>query len=183
MNDFQTQFIRTHEGASDLICITTEYTDPMLTAYTDRIAPLLDPALRLMWTGPALRLRQSMHPILQPSTRNTGARYTFGGTTRSTMCWRITSIWHRARGLDKKLAEAVSGFVANPMNQGHASLYPLFTVADYLWNPTAYDADRSARAAATYLAGNAADAAMTFIDLCRRLPAERGMSRPYRSES
>ena len=77
------------------------------------------------------------------------------------------------RGLDKKLAEAVSGFVANPMNRGHASLYPLFTVADYLWNPTAYDADRSARAAATYLAGNAADAAMTFIDLCRRLPAER----------
>ena len=36
LNDFQTQFIRTHEGASDLICITTEYTDPMLTAYTDR---------------------------------------------------------------------------------------------------------------------------------------------------
>ena len=26
----------------------------MLTAYTDRIAPLLDPALRLMWTGPGV---------------------------------------------------------------------------------------------------------------------------------
>ena len=176
LNDFQTQFIRTHEGASDLICITTEYTDPMLTAYTDRIAPLLDPALRLMWTGPGVA------PASINASDLTAINKKYGRKVYLWWNYPVNDVladhlnMAPCQGLDKKLAEAVSGFVANPMNQGHASLYPLFTVADYLWNPTAYDADRSARAAATYLAGDAADAAMTFIDLVGACPQNGNVS-------
>ncbi len=47
------------------------------------------------------------------------------------------------RGRDLGLAEATRGYFANPMNQAHASMLPLATVADYLWNPNTYDPERS----------------------------------------
>jgi len=37
------------------------------------------------------------------------------------------------------LAGHVNGLVANPMNEGEASMLPLATVADYLWHPEGYD--------------------------------------------
>jgi len=51
------------------------------------------------------------------------------------------------RGRDPELAEAVRGLVSNPMNQAHASMIPLETVADYLWNPAAYDPEGAERKA------------------------------------
>jgi hypothetical protein len=47
------------------------------------------------------------------------------------------------RGRDVELFSAVQGLFSNPMNQAHASLIPLQTVADYLWNPRAYDPEKS----------------------------------------
>jgi hypothetical protein len=47
------------------------------------------------------------------------------------------------------LAGAVQGYFANPMVQARASKIPLATVADYLWNPPAYDPARSLAQAIT----------------------------------
>jgi hypothetical protein len=47
------------------------------------------------------------------------------------------------RGREAGLAEATAGYFSNPMNQARASMMPLATVADYLWNPNAYDPERS----------------------------------------
>ena len=55
--------------------------------------------------------------------------------------WRINL--GPLRGRDPDLAEAVSGFFSNPMNQAHASMIPLQTVADYLWNSRAYSPETS----------------------------------------
>src|SRR5262249_26306626 len=41
------------------------------------------------------------------------------------------------------LAQQVSGFLSNPMNQAHASMIPLQTVAEYLWNSHAYSPERA----------------------------------------
>ena len=54
LSDFQTRFVETHDGVSDLIAITTEYGDPFLTDYTNRIAPLIHKDVVLMWTGPGV---------------------------------------------------------------------------------------------------------------------------------
>ncbi len=45
------------------------------------------------------------------------------------------------RGRDANLPGAVRGFISNPMNQAQASKIPLSTIAEYLWNSAAYDAD------------------------------------------
>ncbi|MBQ7910392.1 MAG: beta-N-acetylglucosaminidase domain-containing protein, partial [Clostridia bacterium] len=54
LNDFQTRFVETHEGVSDLIAITTEDGDPFLTNYPTEIAPLIHKDVVLMWTGPGV---------------------------------------------------------------------------------------------------------------------------------
>lgn len=51
------------------------------------------------------------------------------------------------------LPEVVSGFFSNPMNEPMASLIPLATVADFLWNSEAYDPDESLRGASRIAGG------------------------------
>jgi hyaluronoglucosaminidase len=55
----------------------------------------------------------------------------------------------RANDLDRH----VTGVAANPMNQAAASKVALVGVADFTWNPAAYDPARAHRAAAQHLAG------------------------------
>lgn len=47
------------------------------------------------------------------------------------------------RGREVGLFSAVQGLFSNPMYQAHATLIPLQSVADYLWNPVAYDPEQS----------------------------------------
>jgi hypothetical protein len=49
------------------------------------------------------------------------------------------------RNRDANLPVAVEGLLSNPMNQSHASMIALETVADYLWNSQAYDPTKSQR--------------------------------------
>jgi hypothetical protein len=60
------------------------------------------------------------------------------------------------RGRDADLPEAIRGLVSNPMNQPRASMLPIETIADYLWNPVAYDPDRSLKKAVTAQYGDEA---------------------------
>ncbi len=46
-------------------------------------------------------------------------------------------------GNDAKATEMVSGFTANPMEYAEASKVSIFSNADFLWNPAAYDSDKS----------------------------------------
>jgi hypothetical protein len=75
--------------------------------------------------------------------------------------WRLFLGPLRARAAD--LPGAVAGFVSNPMNEAHASMLPLWTVADYLKNPDAYDPDSSIARAMTALYGSNADAMRPFL--------------------
>jgi len=67
------------------------------------------------------------------------------------------------RGRAPDLASAVAGFVSNPMNEAHASMLPLWTVADYLKDPQGYDPDSSIAHAMTALYGTHADVMRPFL--------------------
>lgn len=70
------------------------------------------------------------------------------------------------RGPD--LAQSAHGFFSNPMIQARASLIPLATVADYLWNPAAYDPSRSlARSLADQYGGLGAQLLEPFLTTYR----------------
>jgi hypothetical protein len=55
--------------------------------------------------------------------------------------WRL--ILDPLRGREARLFTVTQGLVSNPMCQAHASMVPLETVADYLWNSAAYDPEKS----------------------------------------
>src|SRR5690606_20774291 len=51
-----------------------------------------------------------------------------------------------AYGNAPDIGELYGGFVSNPMERSEASKVALFGVADYTWNPSAYDADKAWKA-------------------------------------
>ncbi|MBO5077346.1 MAG: beta-N-acetylglucosaminidase domain-containing protein [Clostridia bacterium] len=167
LNDFQTKFIETHAGAADLIAITPEFCTAMLTDYTNKFAPLLNEKIMLMWTGAGVL------PSTIPGSNLTAINKIYGSKVfiwwnypvNDTMADNL--FLGPCSGLDKKLSEYVSGLTANPMNQGYASLTPLFTIADFLWNNAGYDGEQSITAAAHLLEPACGDAYKAFVDLQR----------------
>ena len=65
-------------------------------------------------------------------------------------------------GREAGLAEVTSGHISNPMSQACASMIPLATVADFLWNPAAYNPERSLNEA---VVGQYGRAALRLLDL------------------
>ena len=165
LNDFQTRFVETHEGVSNLIAITTEYGDPFLTDYTNQIAPLIQKDVVLMWTGPG---------VIPESITNQSLRHIIKTYGRKVLIWwnypvNDTLANHLFMapcvGLEKTLYQSITGLTANPMNQGYASMVPLFTTGDYLWNPEAYDSEKSLIAACETLMPDASEALLDFISM------------------
>lgn len=170
LNDFQRQFVRSHKGVSDLICITTEYTDPMLTSYTDRIAPLLDPALRLMWTGSGVVPASISESDLADINRKYGRKVYIWWNYPVNDVLVDHLYLAPCQGLERTLSHAISGLVANPMNQGNASLIPLLTTADYLWNPAAYDKDASLHSVVAVIDPDLTEPLLALTDMVGAAP-------------
>ena len=165
LNDFQAKFVDTHEGVSDLIAITTEYGDPFLTSYTTEIAPLIHKDVVLMWTGPG---------VIPESITNDSLKHIIKTYGRKVLIWwnypvNDTLANHLFMGacvnLEDTLYQSIAGLTANPMNQGYASMVPLFTTGDYLWNPEAYNSEKSLIAACEALMPDASNALLHFISM------------------
>ncbi len=165
LSDFQTRFVATHEGMGNLIAITTEYGDPFLTDYTNQIAPLIHEDIVLMWTGPG---------VIPESITNQSLKHIIKTYGRNVLIWwnypvNDTLANHLFMGpcvnLETDLYKSITGLTANPMNQGYASMVPLFTTGDYLWNPEAYDPQESLTAACKSLMPDASEALADFISM------------------
>ena len=170
LNDFQRKFVEMLGDVNPLIAITTEYTDPFLTSYTDKIAPLIDKDIQLMWTGPG---------VVPAAITNNSLRSIIRKYARNVFIWwnypvndvLVNNLYMGAcEGLETTLYESITGLTANPMNQGYASMVPLFTTADYLWNPHAYDKDVSLAMACSSLMPDAHDALLHFIRMTSASP-------------
>ena len=103
----------------------------------------VDPHVKLVWTGTK---------VVPPQITATQALEWGKLLQRKPLLWDNFPVndgipWRLnlgpLRGRDPDLAQAVSGFFSNPMNQAHASMIPLQTVADYLWNSHAYSPDHA----------------------------------------
>jgi len=155
LNRFQDEFC----GDTPLITVFSEYFEGAITdRYTGEIAKQLDKRIIVMWTGndvvPATIAKKDLDRIN-------------GIYDRKMMIWWNYPVNDYAPnnlfigpavGLDTKLHENISGFIANPMNQAEASKIPLFTMADYVWNPKRYKAGSSYGAALKALHPETADA-------------------------
>nr|QUJ09173.1 Lon26 [Streptomyces sp.] len=156
LNRVQKDFLDAREGTAPLQTVPTEYGDVTDTPYKKALRERLDPRVEVMWTGT---------DVVPP-------RITVADAARAAAVWgRKVFVWDnypvndygQAEGRlllapydarEPGLHQQLSGLVLNPMNQAAASKVALSGGADFAWNDTGYDPDRTWRAAAAYLAGD-----------------------------
>ncbi|MFG2029057.1 beta-N-acetylglucosaminidase domain-containing protein [Streptomyces sp. NPDC048825] len=156
LNKVWQDFSADHSGLQPLEMVPTEYSDLADSPYKKALREKLDPSVVVEWTGvgviaPSITADQVEqarkvygHPILiwdnYPVNDYVTSRLLLGPYT----------------GREPAVAAAATGVTANPMVQGEASRIALFTSADYLWNPDAYDSRKSFLASVRDLGGPAA---------------------------
>lgn len=164
-----------HAGAKPLSLMPTEYYQDGSTTYRDAIADRLDRGIEVAWTG------VGVVPKTISGRELAGARKAFGAHPLVTMDNYPVNDFAQDRiflgpytGREPAVATGSAALLGNAMEQPSASRIPLFTAADYAWNPRAYrpheswlaaiddlaDGDTKARGALRALAGNDASSVL-----------------------
>nr|WP_254901191.1 beta-N-acetylglucosaminidase domain-containing protein [Tuberibacillus sp. Marseille-P3662] len=165
LNRFNKAFIQTHEGAERLITVPTGYAGNDSTAYREQFAKSVNDDTIVMWTGPA---------VVPEKVTSEGAEKVANIFQHDLLLWDNYPVndYDRNRLFlgplvkrDQDLADhGVMGLTSNPMNEAEASKIPLYTIADYAWNPNNYDPQASWERSLQSFGGDAAEALKAFAE-------------------
>ncbi len=136
--------LKERSAANRLVLTPTTYTNEWGSRdYIQELGAGVDPGVSIVWTGTK---------VFSPTITVEQAREWGGYIHRKPLVWDNFPVndgtpWCRylgpLPGRAPDLPSVLRGLFSNPMGQAHASMIPLQTVADYLWNPEAYDQERS----------------------------------------
>ncbi|HEY9374111.1 beta-N-acetylglucosaminidase domain-containing protein [Streptomyces sp.] len=142
-----------HPDAEPLTLMPTEYYQDGATAYRKALAAKLDDRVQVAWTG------VGVVPRTISGRELAGARDAFRHPLVTMDNYPVNDYAQDRlflgphTGREPAVAAGSAAFLANAMEQPAASRIPLFTAADYAWNPKGYRAQESWRAAVDDLAG------------------------------
>ena len=136
--------LKEQSAANRLVLTPTTYTNEWGNRdYLQELGAGVDPGVSIVWTGPK---------VFSPAITVEQAREWGGYIHRPPLIWDNYPVndgtpWCRylgpLTGRDAHLPGVVRGLFSNPMIEPHASMIPLQTIADYLWNAAAYDPAQS----------------------------------------
>ncbi|WP_346776484.1 beta-N-acetylglucosaminidase domain-containing protein [Streptomyces sp. HNM0574] len=156
-NEVARHLAERHPDAEPLSVMPTEYYQKGATEYRTALADKLDDGVEVAWTG------VGVVPRTITGRELAGAREAFQQHPLVTMDNYPVNDWAQDRiflgpyrGREPAVAAGSAGLLTNAMKQPTASRIPLFTAADYAWNPRGYRPDASWRAAIDDLAGGPA---------------------------
>ncbi|MED4203633.1 beta-N-acetylhexosaminidase family protein [Neobacillus mesonae] len=165
LNRFSKEFLGTHKGGERLITVPTDYAGNQSNTYRERFADLLDEDTIVMWTGQDVVSKQitaeeaqKVRDIFQHDLL-LWDNFPVNDFERNRIF--LGPLDHRDADLTKN---GVVGLTANPMNEAEASKIPLYTIADYSWNPADYHPIDSWERSIQSFGGKAADALRTFAE-------------------
>ncbi|UUN26943.1 beta-N-acetylglucosaminidase domain-containing protein [Streptomyces sp. FIT100] len=142
-----------HPGAVPLTVMPTEYHQKGATAYRRALAEQLDGSVQVAWTG------VGVVPRTITGRELAGARAVFRHPLVTMDNYPVNDYAQDRiflgpyTGREPAVATGSAALLANAMEQATASRIPLFTAADYAWNPKGYRPQESWEAAMTDLAG------------------------------
>jgi hypothetical protein len=138
--------LKSQSAENHLTVTPTVYTNEWGSRdYIRELGAGVNPGVNIVWTGTQVE---------SPAITVAQAREWGGFLGRKPLLWDNFPVndehpWRvflgPVRNRDANLPVAVEGLLSNPMNQSHASMIALETVADYLWNSQAYDPAKSQR--------------------------------------
>jgi len=136
--------LKSQSASNHLVVTPTTYTNEWGNRdYIKELGAGVAPGVSIVWTGPK---------VASPEISAAQAREWGEYLHRKPLLWDNFPVndgrrWRLhlgpLRGRDPHLPAALEGLFSNPMNQARASLLPLATVSDYLWNSLAYDPSKS----------------------------------------
>ncbi|WP_405897756.1 beta-N-acetylglucosaminidase domain-containing protein [Streptomyces sp. NBC_00727] len=144
-----------HPGARPLSVMPTEFYQDGTTEYRTALAGELADGVEVAWTG------VGVVPRTITGTELAQARAAFGHPLVTMDNYPVNDYAQDRiflgpyTGRDPAVAAGSAALLANAMEQPAASRIPLFTAADFAWNPRAYDSEKSWQAAIDDLAGSA----------------------------
>ncbi|MFE6780463.1 beta-N-acetylglucosaminidase domain-containing protein [Streptomyces sp. NPDC057702] len=142
-----------HPGAEALSLLPTEYYQKGATEFREALAEALSPRVEVAWTG------VGVVPRTITGREMAEARKTFAHPLVTMDNYPVNDYAQDRlflgpySGRDPAVAGGSSALLANAMRQPTASRIPLFTTADFAWNPRGYRAPDAWRAAVEDLAG------------------------------
>ncbi|MFE6727957.1 beta-N-acetylglucosaminidase domain-containing protein [Streptomyces californicus] len=146
-----------YPGSEPLSVLPTEFHQDGATDYRTALAAELDDRVQVAWTG------VGVVPEKITGSELAGARAAFRRPLVTMDNYPVNDYAQDRvflgpyTGREPAVASGSAALLANAMEQASASRIPLFTAADFAWNPKAYDPDASWRAAVEDLAdGDAA---------------------------
>lgn len=111
--------------------------------YTKQLARDLDPAVYLYWTGPEV-CSLAITPEDAESYRRLAKHRLFIWDNYPCNDQKPTLQLGPLTGRAPGLAKSADGYISNPLGpQAEANWIPMLTIADYTWNPGAYNPSRS----------------------------------------
>lgn len=150
--------LREKDARAQVIFCPTYYSGsgeaPDALAYLGALSRTLHPDIYIFWTGDGVVTLRITRSCAETYRKIVG---------RKMIIWDNYPVNDRnptlhlgpLLGRDSDLAEIASGYMSNPLSpQNEANRLPLFTCADYAFNPAAYDPLRSIGQAVAHLAGN-----------------------------
>ncbi|WNF27055.1 beta-N-acetylglucosaminidase domain-containing protein [Streptomyces sp. C11-1] len=147
-----------HPDAAPLSVLPTEFYQDGATDYRTALAAELDDRVQVAWTG------VGVVPKTITGGELAGARAAFRHPLVTMDNYPVNDYAQDRiflgpyTGRDPAVASGSAALLANAMEQPSASRIPLFTAADFAWNPKGYRPDESWRAAIDDLAGGDAGA-------------------------
>ncbi|MFI5628956.1 beta-N-acetylglucosaminidase domain-containing protein [Streptomyces sp. NPDC051664] len=156
-----------HPGSGPLSVMPTEFYQDGATDYRTALAKELDGRVQIAWTG------VGVVPRTITGRELAGARATFRHPLVTMDNYPVNDYAQDRiflgpyTGRDPAVAMGSAALLANAMEQPSASRIPLFTAADFAWNPKGYLPQESWQAAIDDLAGDDAGAREALRALAR----------------
>lgn len=166
LNALNRDFVQKKQGVKPLIVCPTDYTqawaNPTDSGQLAVYGRELDPGIEVFWTGS--KVCSDVARVDRTFVRER--------INRPSLTWwnfpvsdyvRTNLLMGPSYNLDTTLTRAdMSGILSNPMEQGEASHAAVYSVADYAWNPRAYNALDSWERSLTDLEPGATQALRNF---------------------
>lgn len=153
------------DGSISLAVCPTQYSGDESGYYISKFGSNIPADVSLFWTGREICSRVLTVSEADDLIRSTGHMPLYWDNYPVNDC----EMYHEMHlgaiiGRDKELFRHCEGIISNVMEYAECSKIPLLTIADFLWNPTAYNPDNSLANAHREILGNDAELFGYFAD-------------------
>lgn len=166
LNRLTDEFVKAHDDVSPLTVCPTDYSklwaNPTPQGSLAIYGETLNPEIKVFWTGDVVCSDLTRETLDWVNSRIKRPAY-YWWNYPVTDYVRHIILQGPVYGLNTELTERETcGVISNPMEHGEASKLALYSVADYAWNPAAYNAMDSWERGLAYMVPQATDAYRTF---------------------